>query len=1155
MSFYLSKINSIDDLKQIFIERWNWQHSQIPNLNIEFPQEIRDKIENYLILAERLNYRVLFFAFTNLNRPEKEIKSVERKVIVQSELKRVVDNCIFIFSTNNFDYLDFVKAEKVGGNIRIKRFSISPENRDKLRTPCEQLAKLKIDPKKVSYSYIKNLIEEAFSVEVVTEKFYREYIEVFEKIRKSLVKQKLEVPENKLRDFIHQILDRIMFLYFVQKRGCFAGDKNFLANFWDVYKTDFKGEDRFHTDWLNVLFFEALCQPSWLYKEKPYLGDFNNIFKNAPYLNGGLFEKNELDEIGWKISDELFDDIFGFFEGYNFTIEESTPLEIDIAINPEMLGNIYEHLVNIEEKEEQRRAGIFYTPKVEIELMIRRALVEFLFNKTKIDKEKLYKFLFSEIEKETEDILNEEEAKKVLYELDTIFILDPACGSGHYLVVAQQILYELKEILWKKLNYPHLSKYEEKKKILERNIYGNDIKLWAVNVAKLRLWLDLFIDADEELLKNQSEPLLPNLNFKIRYGDSIVQRIGKEIIPLRKIKNFLKNRREELKNLIQKKEYVYRTSNPKEYQTTLYLEKKLLENVLEDEEIKIKKEIQSINFQLKKIQIDLFDKNIKKKQKTLFENQLKELEENLKSIQKFKEEIRKLKEPPMLWDLAFAEVFQIKNGFDIVIANPPYVESGKIEDLMGFYSKKEYKEKLIEQTKLDWSYEYEDGLKYRKDSKSHPIPQKFNKRCDLYVYFYLKGLKLLNPDGVLCYISSNSWLDVDFGRVLQEVLLKRCPIVAIYDNQVKRSFKQADVNTIIALIKAPKEKDFDEEIKNNKVRFVMFKKPFEEIMDSEIFIDLERDYDFKELQEGKKRENEIYRLFIGNQKDLWSFGSDKNTNEYIGNKWGGKYLRAPEIFFKILENYKMCELKDVAVIKGGIITGDNRKYYRKIVHPIPKGFEPCWKSPKEIKKIKVSKEDIKNMIKSVGVSYKIKKAYLLWPDLRNDIHVVHLNRDYLAFEHNFYGLEAIKPENNFSLCLILNSTLTAFMFEIFTRAGLGGGAGRLVKLDIKKIPILNPIYFDIKKFHSLKSFVGREILSIFEELGFQKCRQRNCSHPEHPYEYVNPEEVSFDRIMPDRRELDKIVFEALGLTEEEQLEVYKAVLELVKKRLLKAKSV
>ncbi len=119
-------------------------------------------------------------------------------------------------------------------------------------------------------------------------------------------------------------------------------------------------------------------------KDRQYLGEFNRILKDAPYLNGGLFERNELDKVGWQIPDELFEDIFEFFESYNFTITEYTPLDIEIAIDPEMLGNIYEHMVNIEEFEEEgKKAGVFYTPKTEIEFMIRRSLVEFLFNKTK----------------------------------------------------------------------------------------------------------------------------------------------------------------------------------------------------------------------------------------------------------------------------------------------------------------------------------------------------------------------------------------------------------------------------------------------------------------------------------------------------------------------------------------------------------------------------------------------------------------------------------------------------------------------------------------------------------------------------------------------------------------------------------------------------
>jgi hypothetical protein len=932
-SSYLTEIKSIGDLKNLFIERWNWDSPQIKEVSLELSEDIQNKIDNYQLIAQRLGYKIILFVLKNLLKPEQELKIIERKIITSSPLRKEVDDFIFVFACENFDYIDFIRADKVGPKVRSRRFSISPENYHQLRTPSQQLENLKLDFQKISPSYIKNRIDEAFSVEAVTERFYKEYIEIFEKIKKFLIKQKIEigseVKNEKLRDYIHQVFNRIMFLYFVQKRGCFNEDKNFLATFWNAYKNKSKGENKFHKDWLNVLFFESLSRPSWLYTEKSYLEQFNEVLKNAPYLNGGLFENNELDKIGWQIPDELFDNIFEFFESYNFTIQESTPFEIEIAIDPEMLGNIYEHLVSVEEiEQEQAKAGIFYTPKVEIDLMIRKSLVEFLYNKTKIDKQKLYQYIFPEEEIEIEYPFTKEEAERILKELNEILILDPACGSGHYLLAAEQILYELKEILWKQLNKEHQDKYNEKKTIIEQNIYGNDIKEWAANIAKLRLWLDLFIDTRNEILRDQREPLLPNLNFKIRCGDSLIQRIGHEIIPLRKISTFIKEvgRGVDLKILIQKKESVYKHGNPEEGKLTLNLEKKLLQNVLAAYYIEKQQELQNVFNQFKKSQSNLFNK-LSKEQLLLQENHLRiekeDLDNQLNQIQQFEEELSKLKEPPMIWDLAFAEVFQMKKGFDVVIANPPYVENGKIEDLTSFYSKSEYKARLIQQIKLDWSYDYEGK------EKLHPIPQKFDGRSDLYVYFYLKGLKLLNPDGVLCYISSNSWLDVGFGRVLQEVLIKRCPIVAIYDNQVKRSFKHADVNTIIALIKAPKEQDFDEEIKNNEVRFVMFKKSFEEVMYSEIFIDLEKNYDLKELQEGKRRENENYKLHVINQKDLWEFGKDEKTGEYVGNKWGGKYLRAPEIYWKILEKGKgkLVRLGDIAEVRFGIKTGANEIFY------------------------------------------------------------------------------------------------------------------------------------------------------------------------------------------------------------------------------------
>jgi len=1211
-SSYLNEIKSIGDLKNLFIERWNWNNPQIKEVSLELSEDIQNKIDNYQLIAQRLGYRIILFVLKNLLKPEQELKIIERKIITSSPFRKEVDDFIFAFACENFDYIDFIRADKVGPKVRSRRFSISPENCHQLRTPSQQLENLKLDSQKISSSYIKNRIDEAFSVEAVTERFYKEYIEIFEKIKKSLIKQKIEigskVKNKKLRDYIHQVFNRIMFLYFVQKRGCFNEDKNFLATFWDTYKNKSKGENKFHKDWLNVLFFESLSRPSWLYTEKSYLEQFNEVLKNAPYLNGGLFENNELDKIGWQIPDKLFDNIFEFFESYNFTIQESTPFEIEIAIDPEMLGNIYEHLVSVEEiEQEQAKAGIFYTPKVEIDLMIRRSLVEFLYNKTKIDKQKLYQYIFPEEEIEIEYPFTKEEAERTLKELNGILILDPACGSGHYLLVAEQTLYELKEILWKQLNKEHQDKYNEKKTIIEQNIYGNDIKEWAANIAKLRLWLDLFIDARDEILRDQREPLLPNLNFKIRCGDSLIQEIGHEIIPLRRISAFIKEvgRGVDLKILIQKKESVYKQGNPKEGKLTLNLEKKLLQNVLTAYYIEKQQELQNVSNQFKKSQSNLFNK-LSKEQLLLQENHLRiekaDLDNQLNQIQRFEEELSKLKEPPMIWDLAFAEVFQMKKGFDVVIANPPYVRQELIEDLTGFYSKKEYKEKLIEQTKKDW----EIG----KFGSKNPIPQKFDRQCDLYVYFYLKGLKLLNEDGVLCYISSNSWLDVGYGTVLQAILLKRVPIIAIYDNLVKRSFKHADINTIIDLMKASKEMDKDPEVLNNEVRFVMFKKPFEEIMYSETFIELEKEKGFKKYQEGDRKETDIYRFHKVNQKDLYEFGKDKNSGQYAGNKWGGKYLRAPEIYWKILEKGKdkLVRLGDIAEVRRGFTTGVNEFFYveditdkiefsevksriknfgeykslekikktgLRIVRNTKTGdywlmeeefLKPVIKSPRECKSILINPGDLKYKVLMVHKSKeelkgkkvldyiewgeKMKfnkrptcKSRKWWWDLEEQtlpMIMLFMFEDERKFSclNNFAFVDAtiysVYP-TNVKLLLCLNCIIFGLFKELLARAPEGLGALQMKVIDYENILIPKPDLLKDNNF-DLKNFNPKP---IFLELDFDTNKSIREQEP-------NP--------LPDRKALDDIAFDTLGLTEEERKEVYWAVAELVQNRLNKAKS-
>jgi len=948
--------------------------------------------------------------------------------------------------------------------------------------------------------------------------------------------------------------------------------------------------------------------------------EIKESFNLMPFLNGGLFTKNELDEINFKIPDAVFELLFetdtqdknkGFFERFNFTVREDTPLDVEVAVDPEMLGKVYESLIA---EEERQKAGIFYTPRVEIDLMCRLSLVEYLFEETKIPKDDLITLIFETQEIENYD--NLENLRKIKSALDSVKIVDPCVGSASFLVGMMNVLVEIHSNLIRKIEKREENLFALKQKIILENLYGVDVKEWAVMVGELRLWLSLIIETDEKYMDIYTKPLLPNLSFKMRQGDSLVEEIVGQKIMLRKefaiLSPMLKAKVQELAD--RKAQFFSggRSADLKEKEEIEKLENDIFKEIVEQKISEYKKEKEKINVQIKHLssqQLGMFGmkaKEFKDEQRKL-ENNLQQIENEISKLEKVKMELqRKTSKDYFLWEIDFAEVFYEKGGFDIVIGNPPYVRQELIaypldredefspEEWKG--RKSEYKEKLVESVNLLW-----DNVK-------------IDKRSDLYVYFYYHGLSILKPGGIFCFINSNSWLDVGYGAGLQEFLLKNMKPIYIIDNIVQRTF-EADINTVIVLIKRPKDKN---QIKDEDVlKFIGFKKPFEEIAKADVFKQIER--------EDKFVINDIYRLFPKKRIELLEEGVEIPEDEelipdvkslpYIGNKWGGKYLRAPEIFFKILEKGKdkLVRLGDIAEVKFGIKTGANKFFYLEPTgKPAPKGLlhvknsagwegyieeeflKPVIKSPQELRTILVREEDLKYKVFMCHKSKEeLKGTYALkyiewgekqgyhkrptcasrerWWDLgewkisKNILPMFERERNYCFFcnNPNAYIDAALywcySEKNDILLNILLNSTLVKLWKELLCRPPEGGGGGpiQMKVYHYNEMPI--PIeFFDHELTPSLlelhEKFINREILTIFEELGFQKCNQRNCNHPEHPYEYVKPEEVSFDRIMPDRRELDKIVFEALGLTEEEQLEVYRAVLELVKNRLLKAKS-
>ena len=292
---------------------------------------------------------------------------------------------------------------------------------------------------------------------------------------------------------------------------------------------------------------------------------------------------------------------------------------------------------------------------------------------------------------------------------------------------------------------------------------------------------------------------------------------------------------------------------------------------------------------------------------------------------------------PFVWDISFAEIFSgDSHGFDIVIGNPPYVRQEKIADPklsqeeVTVENKKAYKAKLARSVYKEYPSFF--GYKAATDKASHKISAK----SDLYIYFYFHGLSLLSDKGSFCFITSNSWLDVGYGKDLQEFLLKRCHAKLVIDNKAKRSFKEADINTIIALFGAPGDAKISDDISLEKTaRFVMFYMPFEEALHPVVFEEIEEALE-------KKLANE-YRVFPIKQAQLLIDGCEIpkeaekekprgpliKTAKYVGNKWGARYLQAPDIYWTIIEKYraKLVNLDKVAEISRGVTTGCNEFFF------------------------------------------------------------------------------------------------------------------------------------------------------------------------------------------------------------------------------------
>lgn len=543
---------------------------------------------------------------------------------------------------------------------------------------------------------------EAFSVEKVTKSFYGNYRDTFVAVEKIIGQNNKAISGDDLRLFTQTLFNRLMFLRFIEKKGWlrFKGDTTYLAALYAA--GGIKGRS-FYRSRLQPLFFEALAIED---KQK------SDAAGDVVFLNGGLFEKKlELDEKVSDIPDEAFEDILGregLFYRFNFTVQESTPLDIEVAVDPEMLGKVFEELVT-----GRHETGSYYTPRPVVAFMCREAIKGFLAAKTSASREAIAELVD---EHEIAEDLTDRHAEEILFYLETIKAIDPACGSGAYLLGLLQELIGVRRTL----QHPQLGTdsgflFQLKLRLISQSLYGVDIDPFATNIAKLRLWLSLAVEAET------AQPL-PNLDFKIETGDSILGPCdafmdGPDALVL----SALRTRAQEL--VLEKDRYM--TAHGEE-KTRLYEHIRKEEAVIaEDTETAIGENVIAWHVHFG----DVFGR---------CRRQL--------AITKTSEDLKYLK-----------SITCDPGGFDIVLANPPYVRAdAQFKHVVG----KESRQNAIAKWKV-----------YRKQVKASGFFKTLHEKWDMYIPFLERAHQLLTVEGHMVFIISDAYNAAKYTQKSHEFFL------------------------------------------------------------------------------------------------------------------------------------------------------------------------------------------------------------------------------------------------------------------------------------------------------------------------------------------------------------------------------------------------
>jgi len=650
-----------------------------------------------------------------------------------------------------------------------RRYTYVLGEEESVKTAIQQFEKL--EDEQIT---IKHLIE-LFNVEKLNKKFFDGYKRQYKKFWSYLVKeeeykrlffaQSSKKQEKKIRDFTKKLLGRIVFLYFLQKKGWLGctphpqkwenGERQFLLKLLEGYAD----KENFHSKCLTKLFFDTLNQPNrdnTIFEVAGLSNELNGT--KVPYLNGGLFEIDA--DVNAKNIDfpaSYFEELFDFFGQYNFTIDENSPDDHEVGIDPEMLGHIFENLL-----EDNKDKGAFYTPKEIVQYMTQESLIQYL--QTHLGKhheiEQFIRF-HDKGEEQAKNNFIRDNAERIEYYLDQVKICDPAIGSGAFPMGMLHEIFRAKMALdWT------LNRSEVKKKIIQNSIYGVDLESGAVDIARLRFWLALVVDEEEP-------HALPNLDYKIMQGNSLLESfegidlseihegVAIEIDSEKSGANLFSQELQKKKDVGNQEKLVdlinsYFDLDDPEAKKSLHskIDQQVLNNIyftLHDHKADLEKEYIKLQLKINRRSVSLrtAEQKIKYETESKDARLAKKISSKLETIAdkqlKLKELYHSYERPFFLWHLMFKEVFD-EGGFDIVIGNPPW--GAEIEKKELIHIKEKNKEII-------------------------------KRMIDSFMFFINESLRITKNKGIICKIIPEVILNQQDNSLLRKKILESTTIQSI----------------------------------------------------------------------------------------------------------------------------------------------------------------------------------------------------------------------------------------------------------------------------------------------------------------------------------------------------------------------------------------